>query len=381
MNSPKFFLSFMIFAIFVGFSVEIFSEEYISIQPSDAVVQAEGKVPFMVGLVKDGNVDTSALPWDFSFSCSEGSFSGNVYTAPKKPGTYLVRVKYKELLQIAMVSVEAEEAITSIAITPDKLILAPGEEMVFQVKVHGRSGKVVEFSPAWGAKGGKIEKGNYKAGNQPGEFNVVAWGPGGIKAIAVVKIQGKELPVDVDVLVKLEIEPLAAKISGKEKISFKAYSVSQKGERKEVSATWTASSGSIDKEGNFTTREEAGKVTITARYEKLESNVQLEVLPVLLFLTNFSIVEHASKIETGECVEFKTKSKDQFGKDMSVLVQWEASGGTITPDGKFSAEEEGKYQIWARHGKVSTYTEIEVVSAPSIVSQIKIVPESSQIYE
>lgn len=289
-KQKKLFSFFLFFALFCGFYREICAEEYISIQPSDLVVQPEAKVPFMVGLVRNGNVDPSALPWDFQYSSSEGSFSGNVYTAPKTPGTYLVFVKYKELFQIAMITVEAQEAIASISISPEKATISPGEEIRFQAKVYGKSGKLLEFSPAWGAKGGKIEsKGNFKAGNQPGEFNVVAWGPGGIKATAIVKIQGKEIPQDI--LIKLEIEPASPKIFTKESIFFKAYAIDQKGQNKNVPIAWTASSGIIDQQGKFTAQNTPGKVKISARHAALEASIEIDVLAIPLALTTLTIAE------------------------------------------------------------------------------------------
>ncbi|NUM36750.1 MAG: hypothetical protein HUU50_19580 [Candidatus Brocadiae bacterium] len=378
-KQKKLFSFFLFFALFCGFYREICAEEYISIQPSDLVVQPEAKVPFMVGLVRNGNVDPSALPWDFQYSSSEGSFSGNVYTAPKTPGTYLVFVKYKELFQIAMITVEAQEAIASISISPEKATISPGEEIRFQAKVYGKSGKLLEFSPAWGAKGGKIEsKGNFKAGNQPGEFNVVAWGPGGIKATAIVKIQGKEIPQDI--LIKLEIEPASPKIFTKESIFFKAYAIDQKGQNKNVPIAWTASSGIIDQQGKFTAQNTPGKVKISARHAALEASIEIDVLAIPLALTTLTIADHAPRIPVGQSIVFQAKGKDQFEKDMGIPIQWESSGGSIQADGKFLAEKEGKYQIWAKSGKLSARTEIEVIAAPSVVAKISILPESSEIY-
>ncbi len=353
------------------------SEEYISIQPSDLSVQPEAKVPFMVGLVRNGSVDTTALPWDFQFSASEGSFSGNVYSAPKNSGTYLVFVKYKELMQIAMITVEAQEAVANIGITPEKATLSPGEEIRFQSKVYGKSGKILEFAPAWGAKGGKIDaKGNFKAGNQPGEFNVVAWGPGGIKATALVKIQAKEVPQDI--LVRLEIEPVSPKIFVKESIFFKAYAITQNGQNKNVPVLWSVSSGNIDQQGKFTAPEIPCNVKITARHAEIENSIQITVLPVPLVLTTLNILEHTSRIEVGQSIVFQVKAKDQWGKDMPATVQWEASEGSINPEGKFFSQKEGKYRIWARAGKVSAYTEIEVVPTPSVITKINILPDVAQ---
>ena len=97
------------------------------------------------------------MPLDFKFSAPKGDFSGNIYTAPQEPGTYLVFVHYRKLMGLAMVTVRASEEIARIEITPRKAVLQPGETARFKAGVYGQSGKEIRFSPAWGAKGGKVQ--------------------------------------------------------------------------------------------------------------------------------------------------------------------------------------------------------------------------------
>ena len=152
------------------------NKTYIKINPLSKTVAPGEKIPFVLGFIKEGKIQPQILPWDFKFSTSSGKFSGTVYTAPKNPGTYLIFVSYKKYLNIARITVKADKKIKKIRIKPKKVKIRPGQTFKFEAVVYDSSNKKIDFKTAWGSKGGNIDQyGNYKAGNKPGNYPVIAW--------------------------------------------------------------------------------------------------------------------------------------------------------------------------------------------------------------
>jgi hypothetical protein len=53
-------------------------------------------------------------------------------------------------------------------------------------------------------------------------------------------------------------------------------------------------------------------------------------------------------IETNQLVQFKARSRNRAGDDIAAPISWSTTGGTILPDGRFSAAMTGTYQVMGR---------------------------------
>src|SRR5215213_5583852 len=53
-------------------------------------------------------------------------------------------------------------------------------------------------------------------------------------------------------------------------------------------------------------------------------------------------------LETNQLIQFKARGLNRAGDDIAAPVSWSTTGGTILPDGRFSAAETGTYQVIGR---------------------------------
>src|SRR5205085_544836 len=53
-------------------------------------------------------------------------------------------------------------------------------------------------------------------------------------------------------------------------------------------------------------------------------------------------------VETNQVIEFRARGQNRTGDDIAAPVSWSTTGGTILPDGRFSAAAIGTYQVIGR---------------------------------
>lgn len=122
---------------------------------------------------------------------------------------------------------------------------------------------------------------------------------------------------------------------------------------------WSVSGGgTINQDGIFIPTR-TGDYTLTAEYGNLTTIVSLSVLEVKE-LSRMEIVPHHASVKVGEEIELLLKAYDQYGNDYEVGASWNASGGTVSQSGIFSASSPGSYKVTAIYGNLSTMADIEV---------------------
>ena len=351
------------------------AEEYLAIKPSEIVVDPATQVPIMVSLYKNGKPQPQVLPWDFKFKAEKGSFSGNVYNAPSQPGTYLIFVYYRKVMGLAMVTVQATEAVKSIKLIPQRVILSPGEKTVFRADVTGKSGAKLNFMPAWGTKGGKIDQnGRFHAGKKSGEYTIIAWGPKGIKATAIVIIRAKPQ------IARLAIVPEKATVDVGASLRFRAQAFDQFGKKHPTNVGWSTNAGKITASGEFTAGDKPGNYEITARQGSAVARAFIEVKAIVRQLTRLKITPDSLKIQAGKRQLFQVHGYDQFGKEMPVSPSWTASGGKITDKGLFTAGPQADiFIVSARQGNISAEVRGEIQAIPRWLTRMELVPKNASL--
>ncbi|MEO7986277.1 MAG: hypothetical protein ABI766_07060, partial [Gemmatimonadales bacterium] len=86
-------------------------------------------------------------------------------------------------------------------------------------------------------------------------------------------------------------------------------------------------------------------------------------------------------IETSQRVQFRGQSETMTGRSVETSLVWTASGGSIRPDGSFSANATGMYRIFAR-GRGWKHTDtalVHVVPPQPKVVQIVVAPHPSTV--
>src|SRR5918995_5493412 len=72
-------------------------------------------------------------------------------------------------------------------------------------------------------------------------------------------------------------------------------------------------------------------------------------------------------VETNQLIQFQARGRNRAGDDIVAPVSWSTTGGTILPDGRFSAAAIGTYQIM---GRTRTRDDVYVVDT-SIVTVVR----------
>jgi hypothetical protein len=72
-------------------------------------------------------------------------------------------------------------------------------------------------------------------------------------------------------------------------------------------------------------------------------------------------------LETNQLIQFKALGRNRAGNDIVAHVSWTTTGGTILPDGRFSAAAVGTYQVM---GRTRTRADVDVVDT-SVVTVVR----------
>ena len=104
-----------------------------------------------------------------------------------------------------------------------------------------------------------------------------------------------------------------------------------------------------------------------------------ESTPVALLVSPSSVI-----VETNQLLQFRARGRNRAGDEVLAPVTWSTTGGTILPDGRFSAASVGTYQITGRtrtregEEMVQTST-INVVRRQSRLKSIDVTPGSATL--
>jgi hypothetical protein len=104
-----------------------------------------------------------------------------------------------------------------------------------------------------------------------------------------------------------------------------------------------------------------------------------ESTPVALLVSPSSVI-----VETNQLLQFRARGRNRAGDEVAAPVTWSTTGGTILPDGRFSAASVGTYQVTGhtrtREGldMVETST-INVVRRQAKLKSVDVTPDSATL--
>jgi len=259
----------------------------------------------------------------------------------------------------------------SLSISPSPVSLRPDESARFRVDAFDHNGQPMQVVPVFKATGGTIEQdGTYTAGTGTGVFNVTAR-VGDLSATAVIVISDTAAPTT------LELSPPEALVSPGGTVGFEAVVRDQDGNPMSRPVTWMATGGSISSTGVYTAGGTSGIYMIIASSEGLSSTATLTISPAD---PAASIVVNPTSVDLqpGENHQFAIDVRDKDGNRMDVPVTWEATGGSITTTGLYSAgNTPGTYSVTAESGDLATTASVTVLSAAALPSQGSIITKAT----
>ena len=220
----------------------------IQLTPGSASLQPGNTQQFSaVGLMSNG----TTAPVTVTYAATGGTITGaGLYTAGATPGGYsVIAVEPGGLADTAAVTITAAPpTLVSVTLTPTSVSLQPGNTQQFTVIGNLSDGSTSAVAVSYTATGGTITAaGVYTAGVAAGTFSVIATGPGGLADTASVTVT-----VPAPSLVGIELLPANATVQLGGTQQFTARGLMSDGSTTSITATFSASGGTITAAGVYT---------------------------------------------------------------------------------------------------------------------------------
>ncbi|HWW55126.1 MAG TPA: hypothetical protein VNY84_15220 [Acidimicrobiales bacterium] len=352
------------------------------LKPDSATLQPGGTVSFTVsGRLTDGSLTSldGAV-----FSATGGTItSAGAYTAGNQGGAYHVVATssdglFADTSTVKVTAAAPTPVLQAIEISPASVSLQTKATQQFGVIGRMSDGKTVAVSGvAFTATGGTITSaGGYTAGTSAGSYRVVAkLSSTGFADTATVKIS---LPP----ITAIVLTPATVSLSAGATQEFSVQGRRSDGSTAPVSASFTATGGTITSGGAFTAGQSGGTFRVIAVQSGATladtSAVTISVpttspppptSPPPLTLQSITISPASASLSTGATQQFSASGRMSDGTTTSITdATWTASGGTVSTGGLYTAGQTvGAFRVIAtKSGKADTSAITLTASAPTL---------------
>lgn len=232
------------------------------------------------------------------------------------------------------------------------VVLSPGSTLQFTAVATWSDGTQRNVAVGYTATGGAVtQNGLYTAGQGAGDFLVIATCACGLSDSAHVRVN---VPARLE---KLTIDPKAITLQPSAPLQFLAAAVWSSGETDLPALAWTATDGGISAAGLYVapTREGTYRVIVSAAGGTVADTAVVTVArqtgpPPVAVVTEFKLNPATGSVLTpGQTRQFSTAVTWSDGVGHAVTVSYAATGGSITPNGIFTAgSDAGTFRVIAK---------------------------------
>jgi calcineurin-like phosphoesterase family protein len=312
-----------------------------------------------------------------TYAAAGGTISaGGLYTAGRTAGTYQV---------IAGEQGGALSDTSRVTITPTlrQVVLVPGSVgldvgQTTQFSVYGRlsNGDSVPVGVTYTAAGGTITAdGLYTSGQTAGTFRVVAMEQGGV-------LSDTSSVTITPTLRQVVLTPASAALDVGGTQQFRAYGRLSNNDSVPVAVTYTAAGGTITTGGLYTAGQSAGTFDVVAVEQGgvLADTSRVTITPTL---RQIILVPDTVTLIAATTKQFATYGRMSNGDSSAVSVTYTATGGTVTPEGLYTAgRTTGTFRIIAREtsGTGLRDTSRITIKAPTL-AQVVLTPAAVTLVE
>jgi hypothetical protein len=310
--------------------------------------------------------------------------SGGLYTAGRTAGTY-------EVIAAEQGGVLSDTSRVTITPTLRQVVLSPGSVgmdvgQTTQFKVYGRlsNGDSVPVGVTYTAAGGTITAdGLYTSGQTAGTFRVVAMEQGGV-------LSDTSNVTITPTLRQVVLLPVSAALDVGVTQQFRAYGRLSNNDSVAVNVTYAAAGGTITAAGLYTAGQAAGtfEVVATEQGGVLVDTSRVTITPTL---RQVILVPDTVTLIAATTKQFSTYGRLSNGDSTSVSVTYSATGGTITPEGLYTAgRTTGSFRIIAREASgtlrdtaritIKAPTLAQVVLTPPVVTLVEATAQQFAAY-
>jgi hypothetical protein len=309
-------------------------EIHIAINPPSATVAAEGSFVFTAQV---SGADDPSVSWSVPGTPASGTISNSgVYTAPKTPGTYQVMAtSLEDVSKTATASVVVTATNTvSITLSPNPVTVQTDEKQTFTATVTGTPERRVTWSVQEGASGGTVNtEGTYTAPSRPGTYHLVATSVADpqVRDIATVTVTYDYVPsVSISPAtpsaVTNQFLPLTGRLHGVYYSAELEWSVIEQ------------SGGGVTCRGTYLAPSQPGVYHVAAAHETRPGLRALATVDVSDARgPAVWVFPRGRYVPSGGKQTFSASVSGAANKEITWSIREGAAGGTITPEGLYTA--------------------------------------------
>src|ERR1041385_4533745 len=306
------------------------------LNPSQVTVSTGGTVQFAVaGSWSDGSSAVPAVNW----SATGGSVSADgLYTAGATAGTFRVIASYGGMADTSTVVVGApvSRTLTSLTVSPKVFSLSTGGSQQLTATALWSDGSTTLPTLTWDASGGTISSsGLYTAGSVAGNYWATV-SAGGLSDAAVMTVTTATTTATVT---QFTLSPGSATLATGATQQFQTAATWSDGVSRSVSVTYSATGGTVSTGGLYTAGQAAGTFAViaTCGCGKADTSAVVIGTQATRTLTSLTLSPKVVSLPTGGTQQFTATALWSDGSTTLPPLTWNASGGTITSGGLYTA--------------------------------------------
>lgn len=240
----------------------------------------------------------------------------------------------------------------TLQVSPRSVTVEVGQRVRFSGRSRNSRGEPISVPVVWGATGGTINTDGTFSSSLTGTFKIIGRGRGwrhtDTSTVVVV-------PPATD-LARLAVTPDSASLAAGSQKTFTATGYLADGSTTPVGVVWTATGGTIDAAGLYTADSVGGtfRVVASTTTGTLADTAVVVVAPPAPTLTRVIVSPASATLATGSTQSFLAYGRTSLGDSVAVQVAFNATGGTITSSGLYTAGSSGgTYRVVAASGGLS----------------------------
>jgi hypothetical protein len=148
----------------------------------------------------------------------------------------------------------------------------------------------------------------------------------------------------------------------------------------DADVTWAATGGTIDDDGWFTAGPEIGAYWVAASVGAGSDTAEVVIAEPERVVFAVRVTPSSAALETGGTQAFAAEAFDQFGEPIDGGFTWSATGGTIEPDGVYTAGDlAGEFIVTATETSGVSGSAAVTITERAVVTEVRLTPSSATL--
>ncbi|HUR93354.1 MAG TPA: hypothetical protein VMY76_02140 [Gemmatimonadales bacterium] len=244
------------------------------------------------------------------------------------------------------ISALVDATVATVKTQPDSLLIILGDATTLKATVLNQAGEALARTVSWNVQSPNLVSIVSKNGSSI-SLKARKQGTTTVKATADGKFGSTKLVIRAATGAKVILTPASASVAPKSTTQFSVSGRTSAGETATVSATWTATGGTVSNTGIYTAGTVPGTYRVIAKapFGAADTSVVTIAPPAA---TSLVLVPGAATVETGGSLQFFAYGRTGTGDSVAVTSAFSATGGTVSAAGLYAAgSAAGTFQVIA----------------------------------